>query len=529
MPATPKKTTKNPALPKRVLLRGFDSEGRAGACEWLKEHQIEVINMPSLAEMVVAGPESEPALLDKARVKGARVIAWEEFCAQIKAANGTGRAGETCRQLAADALSDEKTDEAAGSRSLDPVVESKAAAPIENTGEHFRILDLRIPLPRQPHPDSDRVPDAAQFAHLCMDRAFLETLRAVALGVMYGMPVALEGETAASKTSAILYLAHLLGQPVVRLNLSGHTDAAELVGRYVPADINSAVDWPRLNSRTAWLGEESRKIFTAAESEGRILSEVEKMSVVGREKIAMGTWRFQEGYLPQAMRRGWWLLLDEMNLAETQVLERLNCALENPPGLVLTEGDGAVFGKGGSVQIHTAFRMLATMNPSEYAGRAVLSQAFADRWGVWHQAAGPGEKEIEQMLLFLVFGEHPRVLIGGRAYRAAQGTPVFSELQSLPKARPLLQRLAVFHHGIFRAAGGGGATPSIGRLNKERYSFSRRILLNLLRYVAERIRAGAPAEDVLIPEAIQALYLARVRDDADRKAVNNILRAGGLL
>ena len=91
MPATPKKTTRNPALPKRVLLRGFDSEGRDGACEWLKEHQIEVINMPSLAELVVAGPESEPALLDKARVKGARVIAWEEFRAQIKAANGAGR------------------------------------------------------------------------------------------------------------------------------------------------------------------------------------------------------------------------------------------------------------------------------------------------------------------------------------------------------------------------------------------------------------------------------------------------------
>jgi midasin (ATPase involved in ribosome maturation) len=76
-----------------------------------------------------------------------------------------------------------------------------------------------------------------------MDRPFLETLRAVALGVLYGMPVALEGDTAASKTSAVLYLAHLLGQPVVRLNLNGHTDASELVGRYVPADSTDLIDW----------------------------------------------------------------------------------------------------------------------------------------------------------------------------------------------------------------------------------------------------------------------------------------------
>jgi MoxR-like ATPase len=525
MPATTQKPTKPISQPKRVLLRGFDSEGRAGACEWLKQRHIEVINVPSLADLVIAGPESEPALLDKARVKGARVVSWDEFRAQLKASTGGDGGGDLGPQIrCADELGADSH-----SSGGEPVVESKAAAPIEKVDGYLRILDLRIPLPREPHPDSDRVPDAAQFAHLCLDKSFLETLRAIALGVMHGMPVALEGETAASKTSAVLYLAHLLKQPVVRLNLSGHTDAAELVGRYVPVDMNSAIDWSQLNSGTVWLSQQSRKIFAAAESEDRRLSDVEKMSVVGRENIAMSTWRFQEGYLPQAMRRGWWLLLDEMNLAETQVLERLNCALENPPGLVLTEGDGAVFGKNGSVQIHEAFRMLATMNPSEYAGRAVLSQAFADRWGVWHQAAGPGEKEIEQMLLCLVFGEHPRVLIGGRAYRAAQGTPVFPELQSIPKSRALLQRLAVFHHGIFRAAGGGGATPSIGRLNKERYSFSRRILLNLLRYVAERIRAGAPCEDVLIPEAIQVLYLARVRDDADRKAVNNILRAGGLL
>jgi hypothetical protein len=89
--------------------------------------------------------------------------------------------------------------------------------------------------------------------------------------------------------------------------------------------------------------------------------------------------------------------------------------------------------------------------------------------------------------------------------------------------------VAVFHHGIFKAAGGGGATPSIGRLKKERYSFSRRILLNLVRYIAGRIRVTGNPSEALITEAIQALYIARIRDEADRKAVNNILRAGGLL
>jgi hypothetical protein len=343
------------------------------------------------------------------------------------------------------------------------------------------------------------------------------------------MPVALEGETAASKTSAVMYLAHLLGQPLVRLNLSGHTDASELVGRYVPAESTAMLNWNGLTAETHWLRPDSKSILADAANTGRSLSEAERLAVIGREQFPVSGWRFQEGYLPQAMRHGWWILLDEMNLAETQVLERINCALENPPGLILTEGSGTVFGPGGDVPVHANFRVLSTMNPSEYAGRAILSQAFADRWGVWHQAAGPGEREVEQMLRCLVFGEHPRVVIGGRSYRADPTPPVYAQLQAIPEVASLLQRLAVFHHGIFRAAGGGGAPPSIGRLKKERYSFSRRILLNLLRYIAERIGSGRDASEALVQEAVQVLYLARIRDDADRKAVNNILRAGGLL
>ena len=60
-----------------------------------------------------------------------------------------------------------------------------------------------------------------------------------------------------------------------------------------------------------------------------------------------------------------------------------------------------------------------------------------------------------------------------------------------------------------------GGTPSIGRLNKQRYSFSRRILLNLVHYVAERIRSGCETPDVLLSEGLQQLYVTRLRDQAD--------------
>jgi hypothetical protein len=121
------------------------------------------------------------------------------------------------------------------------------------------------------------------------------------------------------------------------------------------------------------------------------------------------------------------------------------------------------------------------------------------------------------------------VLIEGRGYKGESGPPVYPQLQAIPEISSLLQRLAVFHHGIFKAAGGNGNTPSIGRLKKERYSFSRRILLNLLRYISERISAGSEASMGLITEGVRVLYLARIREEADKKAVLNILRAGGLL
>ena len=65
------------------------------------------------------------------------------------------------------------------------------------------------------------------------------------------------------------------------------------------------------------------------------------------------------------MRKGWWVLLDEVNLAEPQILERLNSVLEVEPTLILTEYDNSPIDP-----VHPGFRLFATMNPAEYAGRS---------------------------------------------------------------------------------------------------------------------------------------------------------------
>ena len=77
------------------------------------------------------------------------------------------------------------------------------------------------------------------------------------------------------------------------------------------------------------------------------------------------------------MRRGEMVLLDELNLADDAVLERLNSVLEPARTIALAE-------KGGDaleiVTAHPAFRLLATMNPGGDHGKRELSPALRSRF-----------------------------------------------------------------------------------------------------------------------------------------------------
>ena len=441
-----------------VCLRGFNTVEMEKASALLSARGHRVVRSLTAAQCVVAGPDADNSLLESSLNHGLKVTPWNAILEEL-------RDDELLATL-------NSADDA-------PLAKTTVLPLIRNDGDTRTMLDSVLPA-EVDCAESDRkfVPRAERFAGLCFDQAFVETLHAVATGTRHAMPVALEGETAASKTTAILYLSHLLRQPVVRLNLNGQTDPGELVGRFIPSDQG---------------------------------------------------WKFQEGALPIAMRRGHWLLLDEMNLAEPQVLERLNCALEDPATLVLSEGHGSVFGPGGDVEVSPNFRLLATLNPAEYSGRSVLSPAFRNRWLIWHQAQAPDEAATLAMLRTWVLGEQPIVHWKGQSYQADRVAPLYPQLQSLPDAEELLARLAMFHATVAKAAGTPGTTPGLARHRRERDTFTRRNLLATL-----QLCAGHPttisAENLraTLAGALQQMYLNRYPDAADRKAIHSHLRAADL-
>jgi len=111
---------------------------------------------------------------------------------------------------------------------------------------------------------------------------------------------------------------------------------------------------------------------------------------------AAAPFEWADGPLVTAMREGALLLVDEVNLADDAVLERLNSVLEPGRSLTLAEKGGTTTGEdanGGAevVVAHPAFRVVATMNPGGDYGKRELSPALANRFTtVW--APAPTER-----------------------------------------------------------------------------------------------------------------------------------------
>ena len=154
-------------------------------------------------------------------------------------------------------------------------------------------------------------------------------------------PVLLQGPTSSGKTSMVEYLAKVSGNMFVRINNHEHTDLQEYIGTYV-----SAPD---------------------------------------------GQLQYQEGILVRALREGYWVVLDELNLAPSDILEALNRLLDDNREFLIPETQEVV-------RPHENFMLFATQNPpGMYGGRKMLSRAFRNRFIELHFDDIPAD-ELETIL-----------------------------------------------------------------------------------------------------------------------------------
>jgi cobaltochelatase CobS len=150
-------------------------------------------------------------------------------------------------------------------------------------------------------------------------------------GIRHGDKCLLVGPTGCGKSQMVLQLAARANIPLIRFNLHGETSVSNFLGHWV---------------------------------------------VQGKEM------EFLEGVLPTAMRKGSWLLLDELDSCTPQVSFLLHSVLEEKGCLVMADKDGEV------VEPHPDFRIVATANTigkgedsGLYTGTQILNEAFLDRFG----------------------------------------------------------------------------------------------------------------------------------------------------
>lgn len=104
-------------------------------------------------------------------------------------------------------------------------------------------------------------------------------------------------------------------------------------------------------------------------------TEYEQFEHLAKQSQSLFTWH--DGPLIHAMKKGEFLLIDEISLADDSVLERMNSVLEPSRKLLLAEKSSTLIEE---IRASPQFRVFATMNPGGDFGKKELSPAMRNRF-----------------------------------------------------------------------------------------------------------------------------------------------------
>jgi MoxR-like ATPase len=126
---------------------------------------------------------------------------------------------------------------------------------------------------------------------------------------------------------------------------------------------------------------------------------VTESSLIGRYVVKNSETIFAYGLVPLAMKKGYWLLLDEIDYAEPEHTSVLQAVLEGKP-LVITSNEGEI------LKAHPSFRIFATGNTTgrgdstdSYHGTNFMNSAFLDRWTIFEMTYSKKESKIIENMI----------------------------------------------------------------------------------------------------------------------------------
>ena len=211
-----------------------------------------------------------------------------------------------------------------------------------------------------------------------------------------------------------------------------------------------------------------------------------KFELVGGIKPdSEGRFLWQEGIILKAAKEGLWLVLEEINLASSEVVEALN------DFLITGKISYSENGEQREIYPHPDFRLFATGNPESYSQRQKLSEIFLSRFKIFYQKE-LSEEELSQVL---------------------------SSLFRMSASLALL--IARFHITLQNQAD----SRIIGMGEKDPYAFTLRDIIRVGNRLEPFLKQESGDEEFLRKLFLEffCVYIGRMRDKDERDAMVSLL------